>query len=293
MKHLFIVNPVAGKGKGMAYIEEIKPLLEGRLDYHIEVTKGEGDATEIARAYTQKETCIVYAVGGDGTINEVVNGMVGTQSALAIVPTGSGNDFIRTIYPNCAKEELLYKLLKGRIETIDLVRINHKYFLNIASVGIDAEVVFNATEFKKMKYIKGDMAYIISIFKTLLKHKSVQLKIKIDGEFACDQKILLATVANGKFYGGGIQIAPEALVNDAKVDIYLVEDLKFLKILSVLPKLFRAKHHEIKEVKMYRAAEVAIESEQLFKLNIDGEITTTNQVEMQVMPQAIQVVVPA
>lgn len=293
MKHLFIVNPVAGKGQGMAYIEAIKPLLEGKVDYCIEVTKQEGHATEIARSYTQREACIVYAVGGDGTINEVVNGMVGSGSALAIVPAGSGNDFIRTIYPKCGDDDLINRLLKGKLESVDLVQINSKYFLNIASVGIDAEVVFNATQFKKIKYIKGDMAYIISIFKTLLNHKSRKLRVSIDGKITCDQKILLATIANGKFYGGGIPIAPDAIVNDARADIYLVEDLSLFKILWVLPKLFRAKHHEIKEVRIYRGQEVVIECDQLFKLNIDGEIVTTNQVEMKVVPHALQVVVPA
>ncbi|MGL4738971.1 MAG: diacylglycerol/lipid kinase family protein [Cellulosilyticaceae bacterium] len=293
MKHLFIVNPVAGKGEGMAYIEAIKPLLEERVDYCIEITTKEGHATEIARAYTQREECIVYAVGGDGTINEVVNGMVGSSSALAIVPAGSGNDFIRTIYPKYQGNDLIKRLLEGKAEAIDLVQINDRYFLNIASVGIDAEVVFNATQFKKMKYIKGDMAYIISIFKTLLNHKSRKLRVSIDGKVACDEKILLATIANGKFYGGGIPIAPDAMVNDARADIYLVEDLSLLKILCVLPKLFKAKHHDIKEVRIYRAGEVMIESEQSFRLNVDGEIVTTNQVAMKVVPQALQVVMPA
>lgn len=293
MKHLFVVNPAAGKGEALQYVEQIKPLLEGRVDYKIEITKFEGEATNIVKKYTEQEECIVYAVGGDGTINEVVNGMVGSNSTLAIVPAGSGNDFIRTIYPGYDKENLLSKLLRGKKESIDLVQINGKYFLNIASVGIDAEVVFNATQFKKIKYIKGDFAYIMSIFKTLFNHRSNRLKVQIDGKETCNKEVLLLAVANGKFYGGGIPIAPNASVNDARADIYLVKDLKLLKILWVLPKLFRAKHHEIKELETYRARAIKIESDNLFKLNIDGEIVLTNQVEMQVIPQAIQVVIPA
>ncbi|MGL5676680.1 MAG: diacylglycerol/lipid kinase family protein [Cellulosilyticaceae bacterium] len=293
MKHLFIVNPVAGKGKALVYMEAIKPLLEGKVDYRIEMTKGRGHATELVKAYTSKDDYIVYAVGGDGTINEVVNGMIGTSSALAIVPAGSGNDFIRTIYPKCNYEELLYKLLKGKRESVDLVRMNDKYFLNIASIGIDAEVVYNATAFKKLKYIKGDLAYVMSIFKTLWFYKTSRLKIALDGQETCDTHILLLAIANGKYYGGGIQIAPSAQVDDAKAHIYMVEQLKLRKILGLIPKLFKAKHEGATEVKVYKAQHVHVKSNDVFKLNMDGEIIETTEVEMEVLPEALQIIVPA
>lgn len=293
MKHLFIINPVAGKGKGIEFIKEIETLLEGKADYHIEITKQRGDATQIARRYTSEGEYIVYAVGGDGTINEVVNGMAGSSSALAIVPTGSGNDFIRTLYPKCAKEDLLHKLLEGQRECIDLVKADEKYFLNIASVGIDAEIVFNAEPIKKIKYIKEDMAYIISIFKTLFKHKSKQFKVMLDGKENCHKKILLLAVANGRFYGGGIPIAPHAQLDDAKIDICLVRDLKLGKILTIIPKLFKARHEEDKAIEVYKVKKIEIESDEIFRLNIDGEILQTNKVKMEIIPQAIQIVVPA
>lgn len=293
MKHLFIVNPVAGKGKALAYMEAIKPLLEGKINYRIEITRGKGHATEIVKRYTSKENYIVYAVGGDGTINEVVNGMVGTGSALAIVPAGSGNDFIRTIYPKYDHEELLYRLLKGKTENVDLVKINNKYFLNIASVGLDAEVVYNATMFKKIKYIKGDLAYVMSIFKTLWRHKSNQLQVKLDGKIACDKKVLLIAVANGKYYGGGIPIAPSAVVNDAKAHIYMVKELKLRKILGLIPKLFKAKHESEPDVEVYKASQIHIRSHECFKVNIDGEILETNEVAMEVIPEGLQVIIPA
>lgn len=293
MKHVFIVNPVAGKGKALAYMEEIKPLLEGKVNYRIEMTQGKGHATVLAKAYTSQEDCIIYAVGGDGTINEVVNGMVGSGSKLAIVPAGSGNDFIRTIYPKCSHEELIYKLLRGRQETVDLVKLNNLYFLNIASVGIDAEVAYNASAFKKMKYIKGEFAYIASLVKTLFSYKVNDLKVRIDGHEACEKKVLLLAVANGKYYGGGIPIAPSAVVNDAKVNVYIVGELKFGRILRLIPRLFKAQHERAKDVTIYQATQIHIESKASFKLNIDGEIIQTTQVDMEVIPQGLQVIVPA
>lgn len=293
MKHLFVVNPAAGKGKGTEYIHQIKAIFEGKEDYYIEVTEKKGQATEIVRNYTSKEDYIVYAIGGDGTINEVVNGMAGSRSRLAIIPAGSGNDFIRTIYPRYDKEELLHKLLNGKTENIDLVKVNEKYFLNIVSVGIDAEVAFNVEAFKRMRYIKGNVAYLLSIFKTLFGYKCTKLRVMLDGKETCDKKVLLLAVANGKFYGGGIPIAPHADVNDAMADVCLVKELKLGKILTIIPKLFKARHEEVREVEVYRAGQIEIESDEAFRVNIDGEIFETSKVNMQVMPQAIQVVVPA
>lgn len=292
MKHLFIVNPVAGKGKALAYMEAIKPLLEGKVQYKIEITKGQGHATELVRRYTSEADYIVYAVGGDGTINEVVNGMVGSKSALAIVPAGSGNDFIRTIYPKYPQEELLYRLLRGTVEQVDLVKVNDRYFLNIASVGIDAEVAYNVASFKKIKYIKGELAYILSILKTLWGYKSNQLKVALDGKEKCDKKILLLAVANGKYYGGGIQIAPSANVKDAKAHVYMVKELKLGRILRIIPKLFKAQHESEIDVEIYEANQVQIESKEAFRVNIDGEIIEAKMIQMQVLPEALQVIIP-
>ena len=158
MKALFIINPVAGKGKSEEIIRSFEPMIKGKLPYHIELTQNKGEATEIVKRYTSEDDYIVFAVGGDGTVNEVVNGMVGSNSTLAILPTGSGNDFVRSIYDKYTIEELLSDLLDGYDEPIDLIRIDEKYFLNISSVGLDAEVVYNANQYKKIKFIKKDLA---------------------------------------------------------------------------------------------------------------------------------------
>lgn len=293
MKHLFIVNPVAGKGRGSVYVEVIKGIMGNQKDYIIEVTKHSGHATQIAKQYTSKEDYIVYAVGGDGTINEVVNGMVGSKSILAIVPTGSGNDFIRTIYPPYSQKTLIHRLLEGKTISVDLMQINHKYFLNIASVGLDAEIAFHASAFKKIKFIKGEVAYILSLFRTLLTYKSQRLKVSLDGEEVCNKKILLLAMANGRFYGGGIQIAPRAKIDDAKVDICMVRELKLSKILPLILKLFKAQHEAADEVEVYRARHMKIEGIDHFRVNIDGEIIEADQVTMEVVEKAIQVMIPA
>ncbi|PRR82690.1 diacylglycerol/lipid kinase family protein [Clostridium vincentii] len=291
MKYLFIVNPVAGKGEGLNYIQEIKKLFKEE-EYYIEVTKRKGHAIEIAKKYSSESDYIIYAVGGDGTVNEVVNGIVGSDSSLVIIPTGSGNDFIRTIDPNYKKKDFLHKLIGGNTTLVDIIKINEKYFLNIASVGLDADIVYNAIAFKKMKLVKGDMAYIFSVAKTIFGKKGIPLKVKLDGKEIWDGKVLLLAIANGKCYGGGIKITPNAEIDDGLADVCLVENSNLLKIFRLLPKLATAKHTESKEVIIYRAKQIEIEGENIFRVNIDGEIVESDRLIMQVIPKAIKLVIP-
>lgn len=292
MKALFVINPVAGKGRGLAFIKAFESIIKEHISYEIVVTQAKGEATKIVRDYTAKEDYIVYAVGGDGTINEVANGLVGTKSQLAIIPTGSGNDFVRSIYPKLSNEELLMALLKGKSEKIDLIKADEKYFLNIASVGLDADVVYNATAYKKHPFIKGDMAYILSLFKTIFGPKGTMIRVSIDGKEVCNEKILLLAIANGRFYGGGVLIAPHAKLSDSIANVCLVRECRLLKLLPIVPKLFKATHEEAKEVEVHRAKEIKIEAVDGCRLNIDGEITKTNKVKMEIISNALNIIVP-
>lgn len=220
------------------------------------MTTARGEATEIARKYTS-------------------------------------NDFVRSIYEKYTIEELLMDLLNGSDEKLDIVQIGTRYFLNIASVGLDAEIVYNASAYKKLSFIKGDMAYVISLFKTILGPKGMRAKVVLDGKEICNEKILLLAAANGAFYGGGIHIVPQAVVNDALLDVCLVRNVRFSKIARVLPKLFKARHGEANEVEMYQVKEVSIEAPEGCKLNIDGEIISTYNVNIRMIPAGITMRLPA
>ncbi|MDT8717410.1 diacylglycerol kinase family lipid kinase [Clostridium sp. 19966] len=292
MKYLFIVNPKAGKGRGLQYIENIKHIIDNKIDYRIEVTNKSGHATEIARKYSHDEEYIICSVGGDGTLNEVVNGMAGGKSTLAIIPTGSGNDFVRTIYPKYILKDLFSKVICGDTKLVDLIKINEKYFLNIASVGLDADVAYNAIKFKKNKFISGSMAYMLSVFKTLLNKRGTWVKLNIDGTQYDYKKLLLIAISNGKSYGGGIHITPQAEVDDGFADICMIENLRLLRIFRMMPKLFRAQHLQVKEVKMYKAQEIEIEGRSEFKVNVDGEIVSASNIKIQVIPKALKIIIP-
>jgi len=292
MKHLFIINPIAGKGKTSSIIPKIEKIFENRNDeYVIEVTKYEGHATEIVRDYTSKDRYRVYSAGGDGTLNEVLNGIVDSNSSLAVIPSGTGNDFIKSVCEDYQSEDILIRTIDGQEEAVDLARVNGRYFINIASVGFDAEVVYNTIKFKKLPGVKGKFAYTLGILHTLFTYRSKNLYIDIDGS-KINVKATLLAVANGKCYGGGMLVAPKARINDGEFDICLVRHLSKLKIARLFPLLIRGEHDTMDVVTMLKGKKVKVVSEKEIAFNVDGEVGKVKEVEFEIIPNKIEVVMP-
>jgi YegS/Rv2252/BmrU family lipid kinase len=295
MNHLFIINPAAGKGKNLKLIPMIEKIFKDKEDQClIEVTKGIGHATEIAKSHSEKGDYRIYSVGGDGTLNEVLNGMVNSSSSLAVIPSGSGNDFIKSIY-NFSKqdkiEDILHKMIKGEEKYIDLCEFNDRYFINIASVGFDAEVAYNSIRLKKLPFIGGKLAYILGIILTVFNYKSYKLSISIDGKIISLDALLVA-IANGRYYGGGINVAPKAEINDGLFNICAIEKVGRFKILTLFPKVIKGTHAEIKEVSFYSGSKVRIESDEEIAFNIDGEITKGKEAEFKMIKNGIKIIYP-
>lgn len=295
MNHLFIINPAAGKGKNLKFIPIIEKIFKDKEEKCIiEVTKGIGHATEIAKRYTEKEAFRIYSVGGDGTLNEVLNGMVNSLSSLAVIPSGSGNDFIKSIY-NFSKqdkiEDIILMMVNGKEKYIDLCEVNDRYFINIASVGFDAEVAYNSIRLKKLPFIGGKLAYILGIVLTVFNYKSYKLSISIDGKIINFDALLVA-IANGRYYGGGVNVAPKAEINDGLFNICAIEKVGRFKILTLFPKVIKGTHAEIKEVSFYSGSKVKIESEEDIAFNIDGEITKGKEAEFKIIKDGIKIIYP-
>ena len=180
MKHLFIINPKAGKGKAITFIKEIKDYFKNKEEYFIETTEREGHATSLVREYVASNDYRVYSIGGDGTLNEVLNGIIGSNSSLAVIPAGTGNDFIKSIIENRNHKDILRRTIEGSEEFMDLGKINKKYFINIASIGFDAAVTQNARYLKQKPFLSGKLAYLLSIFLTMYKFKGIDVDILID-----------------------------------------------------------------------------------------------------------------
>lgn len=292
MRVLFIVNPVAGKGQAMKKVPFIKDAMKNieGVEYEISYTKRPGHATEIAKDAADDGYDIVYAVGGDGTVNEVMNGLVGKDSALAVLPGGSGNDFIRSLTSYRIDHTKIRDTIFGTKKTIDIGIINGRYFINIASVGFDAEVVLATQQFKKL-LLSGSTAYIAGLIKTIFTGKMNKVKIKLDGQ-ELEKRILLIAVANGKYYGGGMKAAPYADIDDGLFDICIIESLPKIKLLFLFPQFIKGKHKKFKEVSFYKSKSVRIESQDLIGVNIDGEVFKDNCASFEIAKEKLYVMIP-
>lgn len=294
MKHLFIINPNAGKGHASKLKAIIDDCFKDRNEeYIIEVTKAPGHATQIAKAYVDSDIYRVYSVGGDGTLNEVLNGMVNSESSLATIPTGSGNDFLRTIYTGkkIKLKDMILANIRGEEKLIDVAKINERYFINISSVGLDADVVSTARKFKKLPLITGSMAYFMSIIVTILQNRRRVLEIEID-EVKFTNNMMLVAAGNGRFYGGGMKALPKADFQDGLLDICLARSMSRRRILSVFPKYMKGEHDSFEEITFRKIKKVVIRAETMFPINADGETFYAKEVKLEIVPKGIKIVIP-
>ena len=272
MKYVFIINPASGKTDYDKIKQNIMKTLENE-NYEIYETKAPKEATEIASRFKNEENTIVYSVGGDGTLNEVVNGIAKGKCKLGIIPTGSGNDFYRTL-----------KEAQTENVRLDLGKVNGRYFINIASIGMDAETCNNANKIKSK--IKLHSSYYLALIHTFLTFKSKSLKLKIDKNVYAGDYII-AAICNGKYYGGGFKIAPVASFDDNQFDIYLVSKASKFKLIKILLALLKSEHEKYNEVRKYTGKNITITSENNLIVNIDGEITISKNIEIEMIEDAL------
>ena len=276
MKYIFIVNPESAKGNAMKIIGNIEKICkEKQLEYEVCYTLVQGDATRLAQSYKDEEN-IIYAVGGDGTISEVLNGVVGTKNKIGIIPAGSGNDFYRTV-----KE-----LGKTEIKS-DVGVINGKYFLNIACVGIDAEVANNVPLMKK-KNVKVKNLYTASILYTFTHFKFKQIHFKSQEK---DEKgnFTILSICNGRYYGGGYNISPKASLEDNYFDVYYINKLRLPSIINLLLKLKKGKLEQDKRTNHFKTNNITVTSEEPIRFNVDGETIENTKFEIKIIPKAITI----
>lgn len=276
MKYIFIVNPESAKGNAMKIIGNIEKVCkQEHIEYEVCYTLAQGDATRLAQSYKDDEN-IIYAVGGDGTLSEVLNGVIGTKNKIGIIPAGSGNDFYRTV-----KE-----LGKTEIES-DVGVVNGKYFLNIACVGIDAEVANNVPLMKK-KNVKVKNLYTASILYTFTHFKFKQIHFKSQEK---DEKgnFTILSICNGRYYGGGYNISPKASLEDNYFDVYYINKLRLTSIINLLLKLKKGKLEQDKRTNHFKTNNITVTSEEPIRFNVDGETIENTKFEIKIIPKAIKI----
>ena len=225
MTHLFIINPAAGsRDRTKKYSVEIHDICSAKgLDYRIEVSKAPGDCTRIAReAALTGEEYRLYACGGDGTLNEVVAGAAGFDNvAVTVFSGGSGNDFVKIFSEPRAFFDL-ERLLDAEEVTFDLIRCNDDISLNICSVGLDARVGTDVSNYKRLPMLHGMRAYIASTVVNVIRGISEHYVVEINGE-TIDSRQTMICICNGRYYGGGFYAMPDADPSDGMLDVLLVD----------------------------------------------------------------------
>jgi YegS/Rv2252/BmrU family lipid kinase len=299
MKHFFIINPVAGKGKAVSIIKpQIEAYAKTRdLDYVIYVTSAKGEAIGYVKKMAAEaggENVRFYACGGDGTLYEVVNGAVGFPNAqVGVIPLGSGNDFVRLFG---TKEQFVnvQAQIEGTPVLLDIIRCGGQYAINQCSMGLDAEVCAKQAYFNKMPLLGGEASYYAALLYCFLRKMGSEFTITIDGSAPYTEKVFFAFAGNSRWYGGGFMAAPIAMPDDGLLDFVVVKkNMPRIKLLPLINKYKNGQHMDWDITKYTRGKKMHVQSEKPAAVNIDGETHYVHESTFEIIEKGITFVVPS
>lgn len=308
MNFLFIVNPKARNKSCEGWLRQEILSLDSQFlkENHIEVklTEYAGHAEKIAKeAADIGEPIRIYACGGDGTLNEVVNGLYGYDNAeIGIVPSGTGNDFVKTMSENMGMPQNnidaffnMKAQLLGDSYFTDLLQVNDKYSINVICAGFDAEVGAGVHDFSILPFVKGSMAYKLSVVRGIISKMKHDFTIIADGkEIKDNSEYLLTVAANGRYYGGCYNCTPKADLNDGYIDFLRVCKISRIRFMKLIGLYEKGTHlEEIPDIcKLLRCKTLQICAEHPINLNIDGEILTVSNPVIKVIKDAVKIIYP-
>jgi diacylglycerol kinase (ATP) len=288
---IFIVNPISGKGKGKG----IKPVLESFFKnkaYDIDIIFADyaGHAKEIVKDQIKLNPSVIVACGGDGTISEVAESLVGTTIPLGILPIGSGNGLASNLNISKDIEIALNTILEYNVLTIDVGKINDRYFFSNIGLGIDANVIHRYTEKKQRNFV----GYFKASIWSFLNFKPINYKVKFDGLEQIENDYFFVLCSNSNEAGYGISFTPDAKLNDGKIDVICVEKLNMVQYLQFFYAVLFRKINSFDKAVLKQVNHVVFETNQhALKMQIDGEavVSDVNRIEVSVIPQSLNVLV--
>lgn len=296
MDTVFIVNPKAGQGKNTDNL--IKQIENHGAQYS--VTKSVGDAENIVRQFCQNNGPARFiACGGDGTFNEVLNGAAPfSEAEIGVLPIGTGNDFCRNFDADflCVRD-----LICGKTQKVDAIRYTTngitRLCANMFNVGFDCNVADMSTTMKKKPFISGSLAYFLSILAMLIKKKGTDIEISIDGKLLYNGKLLLTSLANGKYCGGGIMSNPLSQVSNGYINVNVIYNVSRLKFITLLPRYMKGTHMGLKNIEKVifnqncKTVKITPNTKD-FRICVDGEIQDAGAIEFEIVPGAFNFVIP-
>ncbi|MEJ5253219.1 MAG: diacylglycerol kinase family lipid kinase [Chthonomonadetes bacterium] len=292
---LVILNPAAGRGRARRQQAALCHLLnyvalQVGCSWQIVETTRQGEAATLARQAAHDGIPVVVAAGGDGTLGEVANGLVGTPAKLGILPLGTGNDFARCVGISENLSVAVDNLFTGKAHPVDLGRVGDRYFINVAGCGFDAAVAQRVN--RGFRFLHGTAAYVAAVYQTLMTFKPMQMHITVDDE-VISERTMLCTVANSQSYGGGMRIAPMAQIDDGWLDVCIVKAVSKVEFVRVFPRVFTGIHITHPCFVMLKARRIQVESNPPVPVLVDGDVQGTTPIEFTVHPSALQVILPA
>lgn len=304
-KMFIIVNPVsANKTTAKEWPGFEKILLESGFEFEAVLTECPGHATELARGALKRGYKTIMSVGGDGTMNEVVNGFfeddhpVDVNSRLVVFSRGTGCDFIKTLGADKNIEDLLNVLDRNQEKQVDVGCVGFadiaentvkRYFLNVADIGIGADTANRVN--KHSKWLKGFISFMLGAVSTIILYKNKDFEVIIDDEVSLNEKMNSVIVANGMYFGGGMKVAPNAVIDDGVFDIIILGDLSKAELIKSFPLIYKGEHLSHPKVKHYRGSKIKISSGGKGLIEVDGEIPGRDDAVFELLPKALKILI--
>ena len=295
MKHLFIINPAAGSyDRTQEHAAKIRHACNTRdLDFEIEISKAPGECRRLAREAAQTgEEIRIYACGGDGTLNEVMSGVAGfPNAAVSVLSGGSGNDFVK-IFDEPKAFYDLERLMDAEEMTFDLMECNGDLAINICSVGLDARIGTDVSNYKRLPLLHGFRAYAASTVVNVIKGISEHYRVEVNGE-TIDDRFTFICVCNGRYYGGGFNPIPEADPSDGLLDVLVVKEVSRSQVPGLIGKYKNGRYKELSHVARYiKTDHVKITCDKPTPINLDGELRRAQVIEIKVAEEKIRFFYP-
>lgn len=297
MKHLFLINPAAGKFDHTAVVTDaIRKTFSGRPadQAEIQITKGPGHCVELARtACRAGKPLRIYACGGDGTLNEAINGAAGfPNAAVTHFPCGSGNDFIR-IFRDPAAFRNLSRLADGSETEFDLIRAGERLAVNVCSIGIDARIGMEIGRFRRLPLVNGSGAYLLSALMHTIKGVHRHYIVELDGR-RIDSRLSLICIANGRWYGSGFHPVPEAEPDDGLLDVLLVRAVSRLTVAAIIMQYRNGNYARYPDLISHcLCRSITVRCDEMSPVNVDGELLPAKDITFSVADAKIRFFYPA
>lgn len=288
---LFIINPVAGNGKTIEILPQIKTKFQGctnEVEYKVVISKCEGDITLLAKKYYEEGYREFIAVGGDGTLSELINGFsfpLLDIPAIGIIPMGTGNDFVKNTVNLKNIENIIDSIINNKKKLIDVGRVNDINFINICSFGIDGPIIEDTDKLKRI--LPGQAAYLASTLKAGLGFKASNVEV-ITEDQSYTGKMMLIAVGNGKYFGGGMKVCPDAELDDGFLELCMVTNVSKIKFIKEISKIYSGRLNELKEVIYIKTKKVEINTlEKQYWINADGNLVGKTPAKLMIIPKCV------